>query len=61
LALGRGTALREGDFAAGFLAFSFTTFLADFFAAAFDFALPAFLRVAILNHSIISCGPRFAG
>ncbi len=35
-------------FAAGFFALSLTTFLVDFFAAAFGFALAAFLRFAIL-------------
>src|SRR5487761_144839 len=54
--LGRGRPLPACAFAAGFfagfddvLALNFKTFLADFFAAALDFAVAGFLRVAIVS------------
>ncbi len=53
--------LRVTVFAAGRFGLSFTTFLADFFAAGLAFAFAAFLRVAMVDYSVISCGPRFAG
>ena len=52
LALGRGRPLPE-DFAPPFLAFRFTTFLDDFFAATLAFATVAFATLDFLRVAIV--------